>query len=99
MQPTFMITVQELNAALNHLEAHSPEWHFGQYAAAYQTILNSWISRRLIASMSDQIVASLRLGGDYSVPLILLAATMLESGYQIGRKQAETDLLNRWMKL
>jgi hypothetical protein len=53
----------------------------------------------LIASMADQVVTSLRTGSDHSVPLLMLAAAMLESGYTIGRKQAETELLHRWMQL
>jgi hypothetical protein len=38
-------------------------------------------------------------GSNFSAPLIRVAATMLQTGYTIGRRHAEAEVLEGWMKL
>jgi hypothetical protein len=38
-------------------------------------------------------------GQDFSVPLVILSATMLQIGYAIGRKRAEAEVLEGWLRL
>jgi hypothetical protein len=49
--------------------------------------------------MSDNLVGTMRAGGDYSALLVQLAAIMLQTGYNIGRRQAEAQVLEGWMQL
>jgi len=40
-----------------------------------------------------------RSGQDFSVPLVVMTATMLQIGFNLGRKRAEAEILEGWMKL
>jgi hypothetical protein len=52
------------------------------------------------ASLASTYTAVLaRVGGNYLIPLLLVAAAMLEAGYILGKKQAEVEMLEGWFKL
>jgi hypothetical protein len=94
-----MIPMQEFNSALIQLEYQSAQWHRARYAEACRICVESPASRRLLLTMLDHLVGLLKTGGDYSVPLVLLAGTMLHTGYVIGRRRAEAEILEGWMTL
>ena len=41
----------------------------------------------------------MKTGGDTAIPLVLLAGTMLRTGYAIGRRHAEAEVLEGWLRL
>jgi hypothetical protein len=94
-----MIPIHEFNAALIELEFQSVQWHRTRYAEACRICVDSPASRHLLWTMLDYLVEIQRTGGDYSVPLVLLAGTMLQTGYMIGRKHAEAEVLEGWLQL
>ena len=94
-----MIPINEFNAALRDMEFQTAQWYQARYAEACRACLESPASRNLLWAMLDQVVATLRMGGDVSAPLVLLAGTMLQTGYMIGRRQGEAEVLEGWMKL
>jgi len=94
-----MIPIQEFNAALTDLNSHSTEQVRAQYAEACEICMESPASRLLLLTMLDQLVRTMNAGGDFSVPLVLLAGTMLRTGYAIGRRHAESEVLEGWMRL
>jgi hypothetical protein len=98
-QPGSMIPIQEFNAALAELDSQSPEWYRARYAETCQICVDSQASRQLMLTMLEHLVSTLKAGGDSSVPLVLLAGTMLQTGYLIGRRRAEAEVLEGWMRL
>lgn|SRR5262245_2848549 len=98
-KPGPVITFGDFHDALRALELRPPEWYSQTYAPTYQMCLDSWPSRRMLMATSDYLVMLQRTGGDYSIPLVALAAFMLHIGYIVGRKHAEVDVLGKWMKM
>ena len=93
------IPLQEFNSALAELEFRSAQWYRTNYSDTYRICIESRASRQFLLTMLQYLTGLQRSGGDFSVPLVLLAATMLETGFTIGRKRAETEILEGWMKL
>ena len=94
-----MIPIQEFNAALMELDFQSAQWYRARYQEACRMCVEAPASRGLMLTMLDHLVGTLKAGGDYSVPLVLLAGTMLQTGYMIGRRHAEAEVLEGWMRL
>jgi hypothetical protein len=94
-----MIPIQEFNAALMELDFQSAQWYRARYEETCRMCIESPAGRRLMVTMLDHLVGTLKVGGDYSVPLVLLAGTMLQTGYMIGRRHAEAEVLEGWMRL
>ena len=94
-----MIPINELNAALMELEFQNAQWYYSRYAEACRACAESPAGRHLLWSVLDQLAGIVRTGGDFSVPLVLLAGTMLQTGYVIGRRHAEAEVLEGWMRL
>jgi hypothetical protein len=94
-----MIPIQEFNAALMELDFQSAQWYRARYEETCRMCIESLAGRRLILTLLDQLVGTLKAGGDYSAPLVLLAGTMLQTGYIIGRRHAEAEVLEGWMRL
>jgi len=94
-----MIGRQQLDEELNQLQLQPPRWYWESYGTTYHVCVDSMPTRRLLLDVANHVVALQRTGGDYSIPLILLAATMLQTGYLMGKKNAETQILEGWMKL
>lgn len=98
-QEVRMIPIQEFNAALAQLDFQSAQWYRERYADTCRICIESPASRRLMTTMLDYMLGTLRTGGDYTVPLVLLAGTMLQTGYMMGRRHAEAEILEGWMRL
>jgi hypothetical protein len=94
-----MIPIQEFNAALMELDFQSAQWYRARYGETCQMCIAAPASQRLLLTMLDYLVGMLKTGGDYSVPMVLLAGTMLQTGYMIGRRRAEAEVLEGWMRL
>jgi len=94
-----MIPIQEFNAALMELDFQSAQWYRARYEETCRMCSDSLVGRRLILTLLDQLVGTLKAGGDYSAPLVLLAGTMFHTGYMIGRRHAEAEVLDGWMRL
>ena len=94
-----MIPIQEFNAALMELNFQSAQWYRFRYEEACRMCVESPAGRRLLMTMLDELMGILKAGGDYSLPLVLLAGTMLQTGYMIGRRHAEAEVLEGWMRL
>jgi hypothetical protein len=94
-----MIPIQEFNAALSELDYQTARWYRARYGETCQICTESPASRRLLLAMLEYLTGILRTGGDSSVPLVLLAGTMLQTGYMIGRRHAEAEVLEGWMRL
>ena len=99
IKPIPMIPIQQFNSALTGLEFQSAEWYRARYRDSCQLCIESPASRQLLLTMLDYQMALQRMGADFSVPLVLLAATMLQTGYAIGRRRAEAEVLEGWMRL
>jgi hypothetical protein len=94
-----MIPIHEFNAALAELEFQSAQWHRARYVETCRICVESPASRHLLWTMLDYLVEIQGTGGDFSVPLVLLAGTMLQTGYTIGRRHAEAEVLEGWLRL
>jgi hypothetical protein len=94
-----MIPVQEFNAALAGLELQSPQVYRARYGDSCWVCVESPASRHLLLTMLSYMGELQRAGGDVTIPLVLLAGTMLQTGYAIGRKRAEAEVLEGWMTL
>jgi hypothetical protein len=94
-----MIPIQEFNAALMDLNFQTAQWYRAQFGETCQICMESPASRLLILTMLEHLVRTMRTGGDFSTPLVLLAGTMLQTGYMIGRRHAEAEVLEGWMRL
>ena len=94
-----MIPIQEFNAALAELDFQTAQWYRARYGETWLICTESPASRRLLLTMLEYLMGILRTGGDSSVPLVLLAGTMLQTGYMIGRRHAEAEVLEGWMRL
>lgn len=94
-----MIPIQEFNTALMDLNVQSAQWYRANYGETCLICVESPASRLLILTMLDHLVRTMRTGGDYSTPLVLLAGTMLQTGYRIGRRHAEAEVLEGWLRL
>ena len=94
-----MIPIQDFNTALGELDFQSGQWFRSTYGESCRICVESAASRQLLLTMHDYLTSLQRSGGDTSVPLVLLAATMLQTGYAIGRRRAEAEVLEGWMRL
>lgn len=94
-----MIPIQEFNVALMELDFQSAQWYRALYGEACMVCAESPASRRFITTMLEYLGALGRAGGDISIPMVLLAGTMLQTGYGIGRRHAEAEVLEGWMRL
>lgn len=94
-----MIPIQEFNAALLELDFQPAEWYRARFEETCRMCIESPAGRSFLLTMLDQLMGTLKAGGDYSVPLVLLAGTMLQTGYMIGRRHAEAEFLEGWMRL
>ena len=94
-----MIPIQEFNAVLMEMDFQPAQWYRARYAEACLMCVESPAGSRLMLTMLDYLMALLKTGGDASVPLVLLAGTMLQTGYMIGRRHAEAEVLEGWMRL
>ena len=94
-----MIALQQLDEELNQLHLQSPQWYWDSYGKTYRLCMDSTTTHRLLQDVVNHVVALHRTGGDYTLPLIVLAATMLQTGYQLGKRNAESQILEGWMKL
>jgi hypothetical protein len=98
-QVSRMIPMHEFSAALMELEFQTAQWHRAQFAETCRMCVESSASRHLLWTMLDYLVEIQRTGGDFSVPLVLLAGTMLQTGYMMGRRHGEAEVLEGWMRL
>ena len=93
------IPVEEFNSALAQLNFQSAQWYRAHYGDACRVCVESDASRQFLLTMLNYLVGLQRSGQDFSTPLVMLAATMLQTGYAMGRKRAETEILEGWMRL
>src|SRR5437899_2829144 len=77
----------------------SAQWYRANYGETCRICIESSASRQFMLTMLEYLMGLQRTGGDFSVPLVLVAATMLQTGYMIGRRRAEAEILEGWMKL
>jgi hypothetical protein len=84
---------------LSELDFQTAQRYRAQYAETCRICVESPASRRLMLTMLDYLVGTLKTGGDFSVPMVLLAGTMLQTGYMMGRRHAEAEVLEGWMRL
>ena len=94
-----MIPIQEFNAALMELDFQSAQWYRVHYGEACTLCAESHAGRRFMLTMLDYLLALGRAGADISIPMVLVAGTMLQTGYRIGRRHAEAEVLEGWMRL
>ncbi len=94
-----MIPIQEFNAALAELEFQSPQLYRARYGDFCWVCVESPASRHLLLTMLGYMTELQRAGGDATIPLVLIAGTMLQTGYAIGRRRAEAEVLEGWMTL
>ena len=94
-----MIPIQEFNAALMELDFQSAQWYRALYGEACMMCVESPASRRFVTAMLEYLTVLGRAGGDISIPMVLIAGTMLQTGYRIGRRHAEAEILEGWMQL
>jgi len=94
-----MIALQQLDEELNQLQLQPPQRYWESYGKTYHICLDSPQMRVLLQDVANHVVGLLKTGGDSSIPLIVLAATMLQTGYHIGKRNAEAEVLHGWMKL
>jgi len=95
----YPIPMQEFNSALTELSNQSPQWYLANYGDACGICIQSHVSRQFLLTLLDHMMCLRRCGQDFSTPLVMLAATMLQIGYEIGRKRAEAEILEGWMRL
>ena len=94
-----MIPIQEFNTALGELDFQSAQWYRARYGDSCRICVESGPSRQFLLTMLDYLSVLQRSGGDISVPLVLIAGTMLQTGYMMGRRRAEAEVLEGWMRL
>ena len=94
-----MIPIQDFNAALGELNFQSAQWYRARYEESCRMCVESAESKQLLLTILDYLAILQRTGGDVSIPLVLLAANMLQTGYAIGRRRAEAEVLEGWMRL
>jgi hypothetical protein len=95
----YPIPMQEFNSALIELSSQSPQWYLANYGDACGICIQSYASRQFLLTLLDHMMRLQSCGQDFSTPLVMLAATMLQTGYEIGRKRAEAEILEGWMRL
>jgi hypothetical protein len=96
---TPMIPIQEFNAALAELDFQSSQWYRARYGETCRMCVDSSAGSQLLLSMLDYMIALQRSGGDFSIPLVMLAGIMFQTGYVMGRRRAEAEILEGWMRL
>ena len=94
-----MIPLHEFNTVLGELDFQSAQWYRTRYGDSCRVCVESAASRQFLLTMLDYLGMLQRSGGDVSVPLVLTAATMLQTGYMMGRRRAEAEVLEGWMRL
>jgi len=95
----YPIPIHDFNAALTDLDFRSAQWYRANYGETCRICIESSASRQFMLTMLEYLMGLQRTGCDFSVPLVLVAATMLQTGYMIGRRRAEAEILEGWMKL
>src|SRR5262245_41519435 len=98
-RPASLICMSDFEKALAELEYKTTDWYQNNYGESYRMCLESAASRRLLWALCERTLLLQRLGADFSLPMVLLSATMLQIGYNIGRKHAETEVLEGWCRL
>jgi hypothetical protein len=93
------IPIHDFNAALTELDFQTAQWYRANYGETCRLCVESDASRQFMLTMLAHLMGLQRTGGDVSVPLVLIAATMLQTGYSIGRRRAEAEILEGWLKL
>jgi hypothetical protein len=93
------IPMADLNSAIAELNSQSAQWYRANYGEACRIAVESEASRQFLITMLNASARMQGTGQDFSVPLVILAATMLQIGYTIGRKRAEAEILEGWMRL
>ena len=96
---SWTIPIQEFDAGLAQWEFQSPQWYLARFGEACRMFTQSAASRQFLAAMLNYLTALRNSGGDASIPLVLVGATMLQMGYAMGRKHAEAEILEGWMRL
>ena len=94
-----MVPIQEFNAALTQLDHQSAGWYRARHGDICRMCVESTVSRHFLLTMLGYQMRMARTGEDFTLPLVLLAGTMLQTGYAIGRKHAEAEILEGWMRL
>lgn len=94
-----MFDVHELNSALNDIQMRSIAWQKKAYDGHFNRFLQPGMMNSFLRDACDYVAGSARIGQDYSIALMLVAATMIEAGYAVGRARAEAEMLEGWMKL
>jgi hypothetical protein len=94
-----IIPIQDFDAALADLEFQSPQWYRARFGESCRMCVESPNSRDFMLAILSYMKTLQNTGGDPSTPMVLLGATMLQIGYAIGRKRAEAEVLEGWMKL
>jgi hypothetical protein len=95
----YPIPIHQFDSALAHLSSLPAQSFRANYGNACGLCTQSDASRRFLLAMLDLMIQLHNAGRDFSIPLVLLSGTMLQTGYEMGRKRAEAEILEGWMKL
>jgi len=93
------LPIHEFDTALAELDFQSAECYRARFGDSCRICVESPASRQFLLTMLEYLLLLQRTRGDFSLPMVLLAATMLQTGYAIGRKRAEAEIREGWMKL
>lgn len=94
-----MITTEDLRQTLKDLDSRAADWPETTHWDTFELCKEVELSADLVRATNRLVKLAMMHDFDSTVPLLGLAATMLEAGYRIGRKKAETETLEAWMKL
>ena len=75
-----LIRIDDLEHALAGLESQPTEWYVQNYGPSYRMCLESAISRRLLWALCERTVLLQRLGADFTIPMVVLAAEDAQLG-------------------
>jgi hypothetical protein len=93
------IPIAELNSALGELNFQTAQWYRANYGETCRACIESDSTRQFLQAILGSLMQRQGAGQDFSVPLVILSATMLQIGYAIGRKRAEAEVLEGWLRL
>ncbi|HUA85695.1 MAG TPA: hypothetical protein VMB85_17660 [Bryobacteraceae bacterium] len=91
--------MDEFNLAVKELNFQSAQWFRLNYGETCRMCVQSEPGREFLSAMMNYLLMLQRSGQDFSVPLVVMTATMLQIGFNLGRKRAEAEILEGWMKL
>lgn len=97
--PQRMIDVQELDKFLQEIQVRPADWQEKVYDSHFTGFRQPGMMHNFLKEACEHIAASVRANQDYSIAIMLVAATMVEAGYALGRARAEAEVLDGWMKL